>query len=457
MKNILLKSTDIHFVGIGGSGMSALASVLHERGKNISGSDQYETGITAALQKSGIPVVIGHNASALPAATQLLIYSGAVKNRNSERKRATELGIPQISYAQALGELTSSLDTIAVCGTHGKTTVTAMLSSALIAAGKDPSVIVGSHIRELENRNYRLGEGDWLIVEACEYCRNFLNYKPSAIIVNNIEIDHLDYYKDEFDYYSAFVEFALLLADNGILVLNTDDLNCRKLSQEISEKRPDVKIVEFGVTEHADFVLKGSTVMVKGVPAAKINLKIPGFHNKLNALGALAMASSLGIRIDTALEAINNYGGAKRRFEHVGNRERTLIFDDYAHHPTEIKATLRAARERFGPDKKILCIFQPHQYSRTLKLLNKFSTAFNDADCVIISDIYRTRDTLKDVKSVSSAKLADVIRKHNPNVIYGGNLENTLKEALSIISGYDVAFTMGAGNINNIASDLTTL
>lgn len=455
MSKTLGQSKNIYCVGIGGSGVSALAAILKKSGKNVSGSDSNLSPTTEKLKIMGIPVHIGHNEQSLPKNTDLLIYSPAVKDDNPERIKAKKNGISQLSYPEAVGELTKRKNTIAVCGTHGKTTVTSMVSTILIKAGKDPSVLVGSHIKELENENHRLGKGEWLILEACEYCRNFLNYHPDAIILNNIEADHLDYYKDDNDYISAFNEFILTLPHNGLLIANNEDQNTSALVEKIKKEREDIKIVTFG-GRNGDFHVKDGKIIHQGKPIGKIKMRIPGKHNVLNALAAIALSTSIGIDSKESLDAINAFNGAARRFEFLGKREGAMIFSDYAHHPTEIKATLLTAREKFGQDKKILAVFQPHQYSRTYKLINGFIEAFNTADMTIISDIFMTRDSKEDISKIDSGKLVELIEANNKNVQYGGDLSETFKKTVSIIGEYDVVIIMGAGNVDIIAKQLLT-
>ena len=455
MPKTLEKIKNIYCVGIGGSGVSAIAAILKKSGKNVSGSDSNLSPTTEKLTLMGIPVQVGHNAKNPPDNTDLLIYSPAVNEDNTERIKAKQLGIPQLSYPEAVGKLTKEKNTVAVCGTHGKTTVTSMVSSIFINAGKDPSVLVGSHIKELENENHRLGKGEWLIIEACEYCRNFLNYHPYAIILNNIEADHLDYYKDSTDYISAFHEFILKLPKKGLLIANNEDQNTITLVKKIQNERQDIKIVTFG-GKFGDFHVKDGQILHQGKMIGILNMKIPGRHNVLNALGALALSISIGIHSKAAINAINNFSGAARRFEFLGERDDTKIYSDYAHHPTEIKATLLAAREKFGDETKILAVFQPHQYSRTYKLRNSFAKAFNQADMTIVSDIFMTRDSGNDISKIDSEKLVKLIRTNNKNVQYGGDLNKTFKKTDSILGQFDVVIIMGAGNVDIIAKQLLT-
>ncbi len=450
----MLEANRIHCVGIGGSGVSALASILRKCGKIISGTDKNTSEITEKMGKSGIKIKIGHDGQNIPPDTEMLIYSSAINPDNPERVAAKDRGIPEMSYPQAIGELTRNKNTIAVSGTHGKTTVTSMLSSIFISAGKDPSVIVGSHIKELENKNYRLGAGNYLILEACEYCRNFLNYYPDVIVINNIEADHLDYFTDANDYIKAFEQFVQKLPENGLLIINAMDQNCKKLIKSLAKVRNDLHIVGFG-TDAGDFKIIKDTILSHDQQMGKLNLQIPGEHNYLNALASFTVAYTLGLDPIIAINALNNFTGAKRRFEYIGKIHKTLIYDDYAHHPSEIKATLKAARQKFGKTAKIVCVFQPHQHSRTNKLKDKFALAFKDADLAVISDIFLTRDSQDDIASIDSSRLTDMI-KTNSEAIYGGDLESTFRTVDRIIQDFDIVITLGAGDINKLAQKLLT-
>lgn len=454
MKDILEKSQNIYCVGIGGTGLSALATILRQNGKNISGSDASVSDITKRLEMDGIPVKIGHFNDNLPKDTNLLIYSPAISQTIPERKSATNLGITQLSYPEAVGLISNKMNTIAVCGTHGKTTTTALLASAFINSLKDPTVLLGSAIGEFNNHNARVGKGNDFIIEACEYKRNFLNYKPKIIVLNNIEVDHLDYYLNEKDYFNAFFEFSLSLPKHGSLYANIDDPNIVKLLTKLIDARQDIKIVTFGTHNDAVYKLKDKTIFLKKDTVTELKLQIPGKHNLMNALAAFSVAHNLGLPPDNITAALNGFHGANRRFQILGKLNKALIIDDYAHHPTEIKATLKAAREMYGNDKKILCIFQPHQYSRTKKLLNGFATAFSNADEVIIPNIYGVRDSQADIDSINEEILVKEILKNHQNALYGNGITNTLNLAEKKSRDYDIILILGAGDITNLAHQL---
>ena len=450
MEETLQKIRAVHFIGIGGSGMSGLARILKKEGKKISGSDQDDTAILDSLRKEGIKVMIGHKPENVPKGIQAVIYSPAVAENNPERIEANMLGIRQYSYPQAVGLLTKEKKTISVCGTHGKTTTTAMAAAVFINAKMDPSVIVGANIRELGNSNAHSGKGKYLIVESCEYKRGFLNFSPEVIIMTNVEADHLDYYKNLEDYKKAFLQFIGKLPENGLIVANIDDPNIRI----ILKGEHKVKIIWFGTGKKADVRLEGKSIYIKGKRTANLDLKIPGQHNFLNATAVIAICIELGIPLKKTISALETYRGASRRFEKIGFCGNAEVIDDYGHHPTEIRVTLRAAREKFGKNARILCIFQPHQYSRTLKLLKGFASAFGDADEVIIPNIFKVRDSAEDVKKISPVKLVETIGRNHKHVSYGGGFKRTIKDVRKRAGKYDAIIVMGAGDVYKIGEAL---
>jgi UDP-N-acetylmuramate--alanine ligase len=424
----------VHFVGIGGSGLSALARIYKGMGKTVSGSDSAISPVIEELKRAGIKIEIGHKSSNIQEDTDLVVYTQAVNEDNPEVLKAKELGINLYSYPQALGELTKSYKTIAVCGTHGKTTTTGMIGSALVDAGLDPTILVGSDIHELQNSNARIGKSNLLVIEACEYRRAFLNYEPHFIVLTNLEPDHFDYYKTFKDYLKAFREFIEKLPENGTLIANSDDESVRSVMGELK----NINIVTFGKSSETDYHFD----VIKN-----LNLSVPGEYNKMNALAAYALCMELGADKSIVVQSLQSFKGAARRFEFKGKIGKTQIYDDYAHHPTAIKAALKAAREKFGKKTKILCVFQPHQYSRTFHLLKEFGKAFSDADEVIIPNIYGVRDSLEDEKSISAEDLVKEISKNHKKVFYGEGLEKTAEIIKNRIGEWDFVFTMGAGDV----------
>lgn len=468
MTNPFKSYRQIHCIGIGGTGVSGLARILKQSGSKVLGSDEKKSKITDQLIKEGITVKIGHKAANLNSQTDLVIYSAAIPENNPERIEAKKRGLLQLTYPQAVGLLTKFFETVCISGTHGKTTTTAMAAAAFIAAKKDPTVIVGASIKELHSRNERLGKGPNFILESCEYRRGFLNYHPQIIIITNIEADHLDYYKNLKDYISAFKEFIAKLPKSGLLIANFDDSNVRKICEDYQKQNPkSAKVISFGKSQDANYQLKSNSIFQKVVgkksgrvkkiqtkKIANLNLQIPGDHNLMNATAAISLCSELGLNLKLATAAINNYTGASRRFEIKGKVGKTTIIDDYAHHPTEIRATLKAVRQKFGKEAKVLCVFQPHQYSRTRELLKEFATSFQDANELIVPNILRVRDTAKDVASISPEILIAKISKNHPNAHHIPGFEKTIKNIHPRIKDFNVIITLGAGDIWQISQNL---
>lgn len=437
----------IHFVGIGGIGVSALDKYYLAQGHKVSGSDLVSSEITEALKKRGAKISIGPHRLPrwnLGNRPDLVIYSPAVPSENPELKKARKLKIKCLSYPEALGELTKKYFTIAVCGTHGKSTTTAMIGLLLIRAGLDPTVIVGTKVKEFGDSNCRVGKSQYLVIEADEHFASFLNYWPKIIVLTALELDHLDYYKNFKNYILAFKKFISHLPRDGVLIANRDDKNVN------STFSAAVKNVLW-------YSLKN-----KGVKKIKGILKIPGKFNISNALAALTVTRVLKIPDKISFKALSEYRGSWRRFEitrpglvvRPGLIRHPIIISDYAHHPTQIKVTLEAAREKF-PRKKIWCVFQPHQYQRTYYLFKDFVKVFKEApvDKLIITDIYDVagRETLKIKKKVSSEKLVKKISKNKVIYLKKEEILDYLKKNLR---GGEVVMIMGAGDIYNLSLKL---
>ena len=437
----------IYFIGIGGIGISALVQYYLVNGHKISGSDSASSEITEKLKKQGIKIYIGQYAKNVPQDANLVIYSPAVKKNNPELKEAKKLGIECLSYPEALGKLSKKYFTIAVSGTHGKSTTTAMLSLILIKAGLDPTVIVGTKLKEFSNSNFKMGKSKYLIIEACEHEQAFLNYWPKIIVITNIEKEHLDYYKNLNNILKAFKRFVGHLPKNGKLIINKDDKNLTKSSMLHSAR----ELTEFGFKKNQ-----------KEVEKLKKILKVPGEYNIYNALAALTIARTLKIPDKTSFKALAEYTGCWRRFEikqSIINRQQLTVISDYAHHPTEIKAILKAAREKF-PKKKIWCVFQPHQYQRTFYLFNDFVKVFNDAleknwiNKLIITDVYDVagRENKKIKKKVNSKKLVKKINKQQ--TIYIPTINQAANHLKKNLKGREVITIMGAGDIYTLDKKL---
>lgn len=417
----------VHFIGIGGIGVSAIARMMLGEGKEVSGSDVARSEITDALAKLGAKIKIGHNPRNLKDA-DLVIYTPALAKNNPELLKAQKLKIPTFSYPEMLGIISEDKYTIAVSGSHGKTTTTAMIGKILQDAGKSPSIIVGSLLKEAKS-NFVAGKSDYFVVEACEYKRSFLNINPRIIVITNIDNDHLDYYKTIGGVVKGFIEFVQKLRKEDYLV-------CFPKGKHLGEvvKKTRARIVDY-------------TKMPRN-----FRLKIPGEHNLDNAQAAFAVANILKVPSAIAKKSLENYGGAWRRFEYRGKTKNgVIVYDDYGHHPTEIKATLAAAREYFG-NKKIFCVFQPHLFSRTKLLLKEFAKSFKDADVVVLADIYAARE--KDPGNITSEILARKLAKYHKNVIYLDSFKKIVAFLTGQVKSGNIIFTMGAGDIYKVGDIL---
>jgi UDP-N-acetylmuramate--alanine ligase len=392
-----------HFIGIGGIGISAIARMLYLQGKKVSGSDSSQSEITDDLERLGIKVAIGQRAENLPEETEVVIYTVAVGEDNPELKEARSRGLICLSYPEALGELSKIKFTIAVSGTHGKTTTTAMLGHILKKAGLDPTIIVGSKILG-ENSNFHAGKSKYLVVEACEYKRSFLNLHPQILVITNIEADHLDYYKDIEDIKSAFEEMKSKVPKDGHVIT----------ANEYSAITRDFELL------------------------------LPGEHNIRNAQAAIKAAELLGIPNEKAKEYLSDFTGTWRRLEYKGEKGGNVYYDDYAHHPTEIRASLLALRGKY-PNHKLICVFEAHQQSRTRLLFNDFVESLKLADKVFIAPIFITRE-IDDGKTTNKL-LADAINKYTPASPVQNEQElKTLLNKINSSNPLCVVF-MGAGNI----------
>lgn len=435
----------IHFVGIGGIGMSALARVLIEDGHIVSGSDLQTTGLVRRLAASGARIAQGHHASNIGDA-ELVVATSAARSDNVELQAAAEAGIPIIKRAELLGRLMTEKRGIAVAGTHGKTTTSSMVSLILLGCGLDPTILVGGEIRGLES-NARRGGGDWLVAEADEYDSSFLKLEPEIAVITNVEADHLDHYGSLEGIEAAFRQFAGKVT--GSLVLCLDDPFLRGMAAEhpFADRTVGYSIdaasdwiataVHFNGRGGSDF-----TVMHNSRPAGEISLAVPGRHNVLNALGATVAAVRAGIPFEAAANAIATFGGVHRRLEVKGEVDGITVIDDYGHHPTEVRVTLATLRGQYR-DRRIVCLFQPHTYSRTKLLLDEFAGSFEDADAVRIADIYASRE--RDEWGVSSEDLIRAMR--HKDVAAAGSVEAAADQVTSELKSGDVLLTLGAGDI----------
>lgn len=418
--------------------MSALAQYFLACGARVSGSDISRSEITDVLKKRGILIFIGHKKTNVSAGTELVIHSFAAKKDNLELQEAHRRGIPIKTYAEAIGALTRNFFTVAVAGAHGKSTTTALVSLMFVKGGFDPTVIIGTKLREFGNTNFRNGRSPYLVVEADEYGESFLQYSPDIAIVTNIDREHLDYYKNFANVKTAFRKFLLRIKKGGVAVINRDDKNLVAIARVVQKKRRDVSWRWYSLQDREAVVIK------------KL-LQIPGVHNVSNALGARAAAKIIGAT-DTAIKnVLRNYRGAWRRSEYRGNFHGIKIYDDYGHHPTEIKATLKGFKEKFR-GKRIWCIFQPHQIERTKIFLNDFARAFGDAYGVGLLDVYQVvgreqkKTKVTNVTKVTK-ELAEKLQKRHPRVWYLGNHTKIADFLKTNAKQGDIAILMGAGDI----------
>lgn len=449
----------IHMIGIGGISMSAIALVLKKYGFYITGSDKSEGDMVKILEENGIPVYIGSNAELVKGA-DVVVYTSAINQHDPEFVRAKSLNIPTLERAKFLGLMLKSYEKpICVCGTHGKTTTTSMLAKIFMDAKMDPNVQVGSKFKTLNDLNYRIGDSEYFILESCEYVDSFLNFPHQTATVLNIDEDHLDYFSGIDEIKASFKKFILMLPQNGILVINYDDENSMSVLNEVKEElvKRNVKIYTFSLSnKEASVYARNVSCNVKGFysfevvydgKVQKFYLTVPGIHNVYDAIAAITTSLAHGIKLEQMEKSLNEFCGAKRRFEFkkdLGNN--ILVYDDYAHHPTEIKATLAAAKQK--EHNRIIAIFQPHTFSRTIELFDEFANCFGDADLVILADIYAARE--KDEGKVNSKMLADKIKENGVNAIYLPSFEEIAKYVKENAKENDVVLTIGAGSVTKI-------
>jgi UDP-N-acetylmuramate--alanine ligase len=443
----------IHLVGIGGAGMSGLAKILYLKGYNISGSDLRKNSFTELLKELPIRVFQGHDPSNLPEGCGLIIRSAAVSENNPEIEAAKSRNIEVIKYSQMVGRLTHEKLGIAIAGSHGKTTTVAMISYILAKAGLEPSFLCGGIIPQLEgNANYTKGKS--FVVEACEYDRSFLNLSPKAVVITNIEEDHLDYYRDLDEIADTFKEFASLVGDDGIVVGNLDNPISKEITRGLKKQGECYSLLQDAEWRARSIKerdgLSFFEVLKYGKVFGEFTLRLAGLHNLSNALAAIAIANWMGVGVELIQLALSEFSGIQRRFELLGERDGVLVIDDYAHHPTEIRSTLKTARELF-PERKIWCVFQPHQHSRTRIFLKEFSKAFADADVVILPEIFSARDDQEDIKRTSSAEIAELLDKAGKAALYLPSFDEIVDFLLRKITPGSVLLTLGAGDVDKIA------
>ncbi len=451
----LKKYKHIHLIGIGGVSMSGIAEILHHFGLFVTGSDCTKSRVTDRLASHGIFVSIGHSTSLVEKA-DLVIYSAAIKSDDPELVCARERNIVIVERADFVGFLTRIYhNTIGVSGTHGKTTTTSMISLCFIEAGLDPNIQVGAQLKQI-NGNYRVGNSDYFILEACEYVESFLKFNPKSAVVLNIDNDHLDYFKTFDNIKNAFHKYVSLLPRDGLLVTNGDDENCLDL-----RKSTYAKTITFAINnQKANFIARNISFDTNGFAKfdvyynnnfyAEFKLSVPGMHNVYNALACIAMCVNYGIDKYTIKTALKKFTGANRRFELVGSYNNIYVYDDYAHHPSEILATLRALQKKSFRQSWV--VFQPHTYSRTKELLDDFAKALLDFNNIIITDIYAARE--RNIYDISSQDLVDKINSLGKKAVYIQNFDEIAKYIKERACPNDIILTMGAGTVVDVSKKI---
>jgi len=443
-----LRVKRLHFVGIGGIGMSGLAELLKSVGLTVTGSDLKESDATTRLRTLGIPVfAAGHRAEQI-AGADVVVYSSAVDAANVEVAAARAAGIPVIKRAEMLAEVMRFRRGVAIAGTHGKTTTTSMTGAILVAAGLDPTIVVGGRVRQM-GTNARLGKGEYLVAEADEFDRSFLELRPVLAVVNNIDREHLDTYRDLDDLKDAFARFARSVPFFGAAILGLDDPNVQEIRPLLTRR-----VVTFGLTPQADVTARdlsldrtGSrfTTVADGEVLGQVHLSLPGLHNVKNALAAITVARELEIAFAVSAQALGAFTGVIRRFERKGERAGVLVVDDYAHHPTEVAATLAAARQAH-PERRLVALFQPHLYSRTRDLATAFGAAFLAADVLLVTPVYGSREA--PVEGVTGALVADAATSRGHRHARFLESRDAILPALrEELKEDDLLLTMGAGDV----------
>jgi UDP-N-acetylmuramate--alanine ligase len=445
----------IHFVGIGGTGLSAIATLLLESGVAVSGSDAQASATTDRLSDLGATVFIGHKAENMSGA-ELVVISSAVSADNPEVLAAHAANIPVQKRADFLGDLMTDKVGVCVAGTHGKSTTTALIAHMLVSAGRDPSFIVGAMLTDL-GTNARHGKGQAFVIEADEYDGMFWGLKPKVAVVTNVEHDHPDCYPTPAEYQAAFARFVDLVPGDGLVIVCRDDKGAKELGEIAVSKGQRVMWygLKNGVEWKAENVqangLGGSDFVVtrNGATVGLVRSRLPGVHNVSNSVAALAAVDFLGLDFNTARTALSEFQGIGRRFEIKGEANGIVVIDDYAHHPTEIKATLAAAKRRYE-GRTVWAMFQPHTYSRTRALLNEFVGSFGDADHVLVTDIYRSREALDE--TISAKQI--VSQMSHPDVRYVPALPDAVKTLLAEVKPGEVLITLGAGDGNTVGEQV---
>lgn len=449
------KPLHIHFIGIGGISMSGLAEILLEENFKVTGSDSQSSPMTDKLEQQGAKVYIGQKSSNLEDTIDVVVYTAAIHPDNEEFKAAQDKGLPMLTRAQLLGQImTNYKQAIAVSGTHGKTTTTSMLSHILLEAKADPTISVGGILDAIDG-NIRVGNSDVFVTEACEYTNSFHSFFPTISIILNIEEDHMDFFHDLQEIRQSFTTFANLLPKSGLLVINGDITHVKEIYKSVS-----CPVVTFGRDESCDYQAYNIEFDDEGHASydlvhdnktlARISLHVAGEHNVYNSISAIIVALELGIDLDTIKAGLASFKGTKRRFEYKGMMGDVTIMDDYAHHPTEIKATLESATRY--PHRDTWCVFQPHTYTRTKAFLKDFAQALSLADHVVLADIYAAREI--DTGEISSRDLLQELQTLHVDTCYFPSFEEIENYLSTNCKPHDLLITMGAGNVVTVGEDL---
>ncbi len=443
-----LARAKVHFIGVGGIGMCGLAELLHNLGAQVTGSDAGENMQTVRLKEIGIPVYKGHDEAHL-GESEVVVYSSAVKEDNVEFKEARRRKIPLIRRAEALAQIMNLKRGIAVAGTHGKTTTTSLTSSIFLQAGLDPTIIVGGRLDVIKS-TAALGQGDWLIAEADESDGSFTHLSPEIVIITNIDNDHLDYYKNFQNLENAFLDFATRIPFYGVAIVCGDDSNLMKLFKTFGKRW-----ISYGVQDHNDYVIKKMPnhwdVFTEGVKVGEMHPSMPGQHNALNSMAAILAGMQAGISFEVGAKAIGSFGGVDRRFQHKATIRGIDFYDDYGHHPTEVKAVLAGFKERF-PERRLVTVFQPHRYSRTKICWDDFLKCFGDTDVLFVTDIYAAGET--PIDGVTSTKLVEQIQ-HGDRRLISRKEDPQLNEVRDFLKSGDILLTLGAGDISKLGEQMT--
>lgn len=452
----LNKPCTVYFIGIGGISMSGFAQLFRENGFTVKGSDSQESKITQHLASLGIHIIYGQNAENITDDIDFIVYTAAIHPDNPEFTEAKRKNIPMMERAVMVGQVMKNYkNAIGISGTHGKTTTTSMLSHIFLSAKKDPTISVGG-ILDTINGNIRIGHSENFITEACEYTNSFLKFFPTAEIILNIDADHLDFFKDIEDIRHSFREYTKLLPEDGVLVINSEIPDYKEITDGFSGR-----IITFGLKENAEYSAADISFDENGCADFElvhngkktgefIHLNVIGIHNIYNALSAIALSLYYDIPMEQIQEGLAAFFGTERRFEQKGSFHGVTVVDDYAHHPTEIAATLQAAQKY--PHKRLWCVFQPHTYSRTRALLKDFAKTLSLADNLILTDIYAARES--DPGDISSRTLQEEIQKLGKEVFYFSSFEEIEKFLWKNCTEGDLLITMGAGNVVNIGENL---